>query len=298
MKKAAILYFFLGCSLFTYGQLYQPFPDSGATWKQLFVHYSGPIDRIVDRYIIVTGRDTVIGGVTYVTLLKTGISTEYNDNNQIINVIHDENIYAGAIREDSSRKIFYLGSTEKLLYDFSLNVNDSLVGNYLWNLPSNIYISSIDSIFDGNIYRRQFHISVPGLGTDYIQLIEGIGSTWGLFNFFAPQVPSWGNLYCFIDGPSNLILDTAQCISTEINDVSNNEVNFKLYPNPSSFVIYIGNIFKIIESIEIYNVTGQLISRQIGYDEINGIDIKNLPASLYFIKINTSSNQYILRFVK
>ncbi len=298
MKKAIILYLLLGCYLYTNGQLYQPFPDSGAIWKEYFVHYSGPIDRIEDRYSIVTGRDTVVQGVRYVTLWRTGISTEYDDHNQIINVINDENVYAGAIREDTAKKIFYFDITENLLYDFSLNVNDSLVGNYLWNLPSSIYISSIDSIFDGFRYRRRLHISEPNLGSDYIQLIEGIGSTWGLFNFFAPQGPSWGNLYCFSDGPSNLILDTVQCISTAIHEVANNEEKFKLYPNPSSFVIFIGNFVNIITSIEIYNLTGQLFSKQVGYDEQNGIDIENLPPSLYLIKINTPSHPYILRLVK
>jgi len=73
---------------------------------------------------------------------------------------------------------------------------------------------------------------------------------------------------------------------------------FKLYPNPSSFVIFIGNFVNIITSIEIYNLTGQLLSKQVGYDEQNGIDIENLPPSLYLIKINTPSHPYILRLVK
>ncbi|MBK9524424.1 MAG: T9SS type A sorting domain-containing protein [Bacteroidetes bacterium] len=56
-----------------------------------------------------------------------------------------------------------------------------------------------------------------------------------------------------------------------------------MYPNPSSFVIFIGNFVNIITSIEIYNLTGQLLSKQVGYDEQNGIDIENLPPSLIYI---------------
>lgn len=281
------------------GQAYQPFPDSGATWREFFVHHSGPLDRTENKYSIATGADTIILGNIYTSLWMTGTETEYNDNGQIVNVNHVENSFAGCIREDSLRRIFrWSGGTEKLLYDFSLNLNDSLVGNYRWILPSSTYVSSIDSIFDGFIYRRTLHISVPNLGSDYIQLIEGIGSTWGLFNFFAPQGPSWGNLFCFTDDSSNLILDTTQCILLGINNPSEVNKQFYLHPNPAFERVYIHGDGMVAQSIELLDLTGKTLMLYSNYPIENGLDISILPNGMYFLRIRTLEKVFSFKLLK
>lgn len=300
MKKYIIIsFFFFHLSLHSISQVYQPFPGGpGAIWREFYIHHSGPIDRIEDRYSFTTGYDTIIQGKTYTTLWKNGVSTEYNQNNQVINEVIEQETFAGAIREDSTRKIYYWANGENLLYDFSLNVNDSLLGNYLWNLPTSTYVSSIDSIFDGNIYRKQYHISEANVAIDYIQLIEGIGSTWGLLNFFGALGPTWGNLYCFQDGPSNLILDTAQCIASSIAESPNVKNQISVYPNPSSSKVYIEGSTMKIDKVEVYDLSNHLMSCHFGYDANYGIDISTLPTGLYIIKVFSTFSISILKVIK
>jgi hypothetical protein len=299
MNKTLSLLFFGLLQFASSAQIYQPFPDSGATWSQFFIHHSGPVDRIEDRYTITTGHDTIIQGITYTTLWKSGVETEYDDNNQVINITSVENIPAGCIREDSLRRVYFWAFTENLLYDFSLNVNDSLVGNYLWNLPSDLYVSSIDSIFDGSIYRKQFHLSVPNLITDYMQLIEGIGSTWGLINLYAPEGPTWGNLYCFRDGLSNLILDTAQCLLLNVPEYVKEVGDLYLFPNPGSDRVYIGNLNNLkVKSILILNPAQQVLRRQMDYSESTGIDVSALSNGIYFLQVKTELSTFNLKLLR
>jgi hypothetical protein len=299
MNKTLFLMLFGLLQFVSSAQTYQPFPDSGATWREYFIHYSGPIDRIEDKYSIATGQDTVIQGITYTTLWKSGVATEYNDNNQVIDITTFQNDFAGCIREDSLKKIYYWAINENLLYDFSLNLNDTLVGNYIWTLPSDTYVSSIDSIFDGNIYRKQYHLSVPNLANDYIQIIEGIGSIWGLFNLFAPHLPTWGNLYCFSDGMSNLVLDSAQCLLLNVPENVKGGGDLYLFPNPGSDRVYIGNLNNlIVESIDILNPSQQVLRCQMDYSESIGIDVSALSDGIYILKVKTELKTFNLKLLK
>lgn len=75
--------------------------------------------------------------------------------------------------------------TEQLLYDFDLDVGDTLPNTYN-NLPGNIiYVTAIDSFYTPYGYRKIFTLA----GANWAQyLIEGVGSSHGLIeplgNFF------------------------------------------------------------------------------------------------------------------
>ena len=296
MRKILFILIFVASVFKLSGQVYQPFPDSGATWKNFFVHYDGPQSRTEKKYSISTGADTILHGQTYRSLWVSGVETDYDDHGQVTNVTYFQNSFGGGLREDSVKRIYLGDYGEELLYDFSLNVNDSLTGNYLYNLPTSTYVSSIDSIFDGSIYRKQFHISIPNLGYDYIQLIEGIGSTWGLFNFFSAQLPSWGYLYCFTDAPSNLILDTTQCIATGIAKIEKDSKRIDIFPNPSGAHFFIRNLSSPILEWSVYNNIGATVSS--GVSEITEFNLEGFPKGLYIYKVETKESVLTGRLIK
>lgn len=88
---------------------------------------------------------------------------------------------------------------------------------------------------------------------------------------------------------------------TEIIDilgVPNFDFNnaFILYPNPSNNVLNIQNINNMsISSIEIYNITGQLIMAIL--HSTNQIDISSLVSGTYFIKLNSNEGSAHLKFI-
>ena len=73
------------------------------------------------------------------------------------------------------------------------------------------------------------------------------------------------------------------------NSISNSLVgihrDFKVFPNPSSNVIFIDN--KNRETIFIYNSKGEITSNN------DSIDISNLPTGSYFIKMSDRKSQFI-----
>lgn len=117
--------------------------------------------------------------------------------------LYTNNSYQGAIRQDTvQKKIYYCVGTspnETILYDFNLHLGDTLHNSYNNGSDSN-YVSSIDSILIGTTFRKQYHIStghMAGNDTNYVQLIEGIGSTYGLAFPITPPF-EWGSkLNCF-----------------------------------------------------------------------------------------------------
>lgn len=78
---------------------------------------------------------------------------------------------------------------------------------------------------------------------------------------------------------------------------SSGKIKFKVYPNPANDKLNLDTDLDSSEfQIEITDFTG----RKLVNTHLNGfeIDIKSLPSGMYFLKVNTSTNQFVLRFVK
>src|SRR5260221_423267 len=127
MRKALLL-IFITAFIKTQAQtsVYHPFPDSNAYWN---CNFGGACSTLVffdHNYTYTIISDTTIGAFNYHKLWVPAI------------VITDEcwgntvtsGYYAGAYRQDNAnRKVYFVppsSSAEKLLYDFNLNVGDTL----------------------------------------------------------------------------------------------------------------------------------------------------------------------------
>ncbi|MBO4489197.1 MAG: T9SS type A sorting domain-containing protein [Bacteroidales bacterium] len=74
-----------------------------------------------------------------------------------------------------------------------------------------------------------------------------------------------------------------------------NESEFKLYPNPAQNVLNIATE-EMIESVEIYNLQGQLV--QVENGNVNSINVSNLATGNYFVRIQTANNTITRKFTK
>ncbi len=158
--------------------IYHPFPDSDAVWNfhyHAYCFYNGDGD---DNYSIVMTGDTLINGENY-HQLKTPFIESYSTGNCGYNQIG----YRGAIREDVvEKKVYYVppaSTSEELLYDFNLEVGDTVKGYINTSLmPDDVdVVLSIDSVLVGSTYRKRWNIN----NCYGISIIEGVGSTYGLF---------------------------------------------------------------------------------------------------------------------
>lgn len=230
---------------------YHSFPDSNAVWNfhlQAYCFSNGQAD---EHYSITLSGDTIINNQTYQKL-----STPYVQSNSTGSCGGTLSGYKGAIREDSAnKKVFIIpptDSTEKLLYDFNLQVGDTVKG-YIGNFEP--IVQSIDSVLVGSHYRKRWIIDSSYY---FVYMIEGIGSTYGLLEEIPPPVTDLADytLSCFQDDTITYnSVGNCQLI-TSLSEKQ--KLKPGLYPNPTSAVIHV-KTRQELQRIEVYNLQGQKV---------------------------------------
>lgn len=282
MKKLLLVFLAL-MTLSTKAQtwLYHPFLDSNAIWNVTLQDYLYEED-----FSYALSGDTLINGFYYHKISKpfiniVGVSgTQYNYAG-----------YAGSIRQDTTnRKIYFIFSTdniEYLLYDFNLQVGDTLKGYSQFFCPSFIKtIISTDSILIGSSYRKRWNTN------QNFSIIEGIGSTLGLLDFCFYSLSPTNILTCFQqNGQSLFPSTTTNCeLITSVNSGENILFQINVFPNPftNKTTLQFDNSKKENFTLTIYNLQGQVVLTiaNITNDNIE-IERQNLMSGLYFFHLRT-----------
>lgn len=73
----------------------------------------------------------------------------------------------------------------------------------------------------------------------------------------------------------------------------NNEVAFVVYPNPAENYVMIESVKEA--EVTIYSINGQMVSSQTICEGTNTIDVSNLNAGIYFMKVNESMIKIIVK---
>lgn len=294
MKKylCVILIFF---TLNVKGQtsVYHPFPDSAAVWNIHFLAYCFFNGDGNDYYSITFSGDTIVNSQTY-HKLSTPFIQSFSTG------ICGSGIagYRGAIRQDiTNKKVFYLppaDSTEELLYDFNMQVGDTVKG-YIETYAIDT-VESIDSVLVGSSYRKRWTIN----SCYNIQLIEGIGSTYGLIRF-SPGCATDGpaiSVICFRQNGQSLYPATSiNCeLITSDNFVERSLNKINIFPNPSNGSFTIDLDKADVNEIKVYNLLGSLIfCKQV--NKQTKFDIDNLQHGIYILSIIGSDNKTTNRVI-
>lgn len=268
--------------------IYHQFPDSGVTWNFFETAPCWAPGQYTYDYSIVMDGDTLINGMLY-HKLSTPCKIQ-NTLGMCFPAVGDSVIavgYVGAIREDTvSRKVYYFdGGVERLLYDFNMQIGDTVQGlMYSFGSTTDTVIS-IDSILIGSSYHKRWHInSCYG-----VWLIEGIGSTHGLVR----QLPG-----CQLNGPhaslvcvnqnGNVIYQTSggPCETITSLKEEGSNTTYKVFPNPSAsdFTVEFDNADMHI--LEILDLSG----KRIHIYQLNSSNSFHVPA--------LTAGSYILRFIR
>jgi len=203
------------------------------------------------------------------------------------------NNYIGAFREDTiNKKVFFIpenNSYDTLLYDFNLSIGDTLLSSIINDSINYMnHVSLIDSIIVGNKYYKRYGLS-SGSNLNYVYLIQGIGSTFGLFGYLYPPFESGTTLLCFKQNGQTLYPDTTtNCqLITSLN--SNEEISnqVKVFPNPTTNDFTVRFSEKVTGKINIYDIKGNLVKQQ----KVNLTDEINLFLG------SISQGTYIISFI-
>jgi hypothetical protein len=300
------LYFgiFTFCAFSIFGQAnkYHPFPDSNAVWCCSYVFSTGYCYYGHTTYIM-NGKQTINNKV-YNKIIVI-------DSTKIYQCLYP--IYVGSsgsiskifIRQDTNLKIVWIydsiSNSDKVLYDFNLNVGDTLDTSKAYfadGFGGLKIITSIDSVLINGSYRKRFNYNTGCtmfLPSD-TSMIEGIGALHGLLT-----PPSCFELMFQLDAfhqDNNLLygFQNSVCYSNPLSvlNVSNNKYSITIYPTPTTDQIYFENLPEEKISIKITNILGQIIYfTQIENKNNFSLSLYDQPSGLYFISIQTNTGETI-----
>ena len=218
--------------------------------------------------------------------------------------------FVGATRVENDQ-ILFLDTLNQIdtLYDFSLNVGDSVLYNINGNNLEWLDIIEIDSIQINGDYYKRFHFDEPMMSA-FDELdevwIEGIGSIHGpLFprypEKFSSEIPDSMLLTCSFSSAQEVWKhpNYEECyINNVLNLNAFNETEFVLYPNPFETVISIESHSSSINEVIVLNNLGQ-VKLNIEEDMLNDtIDLSVLDSGVYYLKIIGDKNSGIIRVIK
>ncbi|MBL0103545.1 MAG: T9SS type A sorting domain-containing protein [Bacteroidetes bacterium] len=273
--------------------VYHPFPDSNAVWNinEGASCIWSPFASI--SYSIVISGDTTINSVVYHKL-----NIPYVDTTQAFCLI-DTPRYLGSVRQDTSLRMVYIvppfDSVEQILYDFNLNVGDTVQG-YLErnNGTQKDVVISKDSVLVGGQYCNRWFI-LPGYS---VYLIEGIGSTFGLTEALPGNVIDGigFDLMCFQQNGAPLYpYGIPFCNLIDGTDQLNFEQNYiSVFPNPMSNVCQVNlpDFFSPYQnSLQVFNILGEMVLNKQTVGSRFSLDTRELSTGIFIVVVKSGSKE-------
>jgi hypothetical protein len=268
--------------------VYHPFPDSGAVWNVYnklndgtYIHqyweslyYPGPVIAAFGNIY----RELWVSGFQSDFFLPVGPMT-YSSYNH----------YTGyALRDDSAQHTvyFYDVAQEQVFLDFNFQIGDTLSSHGIpWVFP--FAITSIDSVLIGGSYRKRYNfqslIGVPAADTS---IIEGIGSTSGLFwepwNFFERG----GHLDCFSLFNNQLypVFNSTPCGIMAVDEISKSNNLFEVFPNPFNDKLNFTFKSEGVNEIILYDLASRKLLRQ-EFSKTLSLNTEQLAKGLYLYEV-------------
>ncbi|HDY69027.1 MAG TPA: T9SS type A sorting domain-containing protein [Candidatus Scalindua sp.] len=300
-----IKYFPLVLTLFcqlSFGQAYDYFSSEKSRW---FVRYSYPHANEQNPYFIETKTyvygfqgDTSISGTLWKRLYQS------RDSSFLSNLVH-----LGYFRSEQNLILFLDPSgIIDTIYNFNLEVGDSVLYKIGDSDSSFISILEIDSIQIDEQYHKRYHferISRPLCCYLEEVWIEGIGSVFGPLSPIYPNLidiefSTSHGLTCFYN--SELIWQNpnyTECYYQKILGIADNDKVFiKTFPNPFRSIITIQSYFPDEKEIFIVNLLGESIRSYQIWGEENTIDLSDMPCGVYFIRIVFDNKVFNSRIIK
>ncbi len=243
----------LTISFFTFALHAQLLTTSGNQWNIKHTSFNG----WQDTYGVKIGEEEEINGVTYKKVLE---NTGFPEENWI-----ETNAF---LREDGDKVYCKAGDQpEYVLYDFGLEVGD---------IFSTIFCD-MEVIAKGNITlvdgssRKTLKLKASGVDIVETTWIEGLGSAeYGIISY--PNICATDyaeELLCFYEADEiNFPSISANCLILKIKEVEERAV--KVYPNPASASLTIGNESGVFSSYKLMDVTARIVHQA---DLVNGANV-------------------------
>lgn len=204
--------------------------------------------------------------------------------------------YIGALRQDTlAKKVYYHMGHDTLLYDFDLQVGDTIPLSYS-NMGMNGHkiVQKTDSVLIGSIYYKVFEGDTSGLSW---RTVEGIGNSRGVLSDIFGTCDY--SMDCFNGNTLAAVWGCAfGCAAVAGIEKINAKNGILLSPNPTTGIFSI-SFPESTSQIVVTNSLGQILAAA---SEFNGLkrelNISELQAGIYFVSVKTSQGTITRKIVK
>ncbi|MEX2380295.1 MAG: T9SS type A sorting domain-containing protein [Vicingaceae bacterium] len=272
-------------------QSYVPFPEKNAVWTEFEIWIDPhPKDNSTCTDIIYeTNGDTIINNTRYIKLYRTMTTFIYQFSrcSNIYSILFPPsyNKLYGFYRNDTNQMKVYFwdlySSNERLLYDYDINVNDTINQNLIQGTKK-VWVDSIVNQTFSNNNRRVYYLSNKSV------MIEGIGYTSGLIRQ-GRVADAHDHLACMQLNSVSIFSQYTGCQNIITSIQKKEEEDFiNIYPNPTEGFVQLSTTAKL-QTIEVYNLQGQKVQ------EINPQERSwELPeqSGLYLIRLQDKKGRF------
>lgn len=242
------------------------------------------------KYVCEIVGDTTIGPYTYKKIIHHGFWHEQPifGNMQPCTPDYTFSYPYAFIRQDSLKMYIY-DNADLLLYDFDLEIGETLPLTYN-NFADNITVESINFLQVGTETRRVFQLSSNTGGIS--ELIEGIGHNYGLIGTMQPFEFYENGLVCFTLADTSYYPNFGAPCDLDVNiDELSNFSSVSVFPNPVTEIVSIqSENSSTIQSVFISTLLGERKSIDFRISDENTIELNlnNQPSGIYIIEIQAN----------
>lgn len=276
--KPLVLFILLAfiCLQPVWSQTYHPFPDTNATWCDERFDNGWPDPYYFYFFYTTNGKSTI--------------------NDTVYTIISDNYDQVRCYLREENKKVFCRiapDDPEFVLYDFDIDIGDTVILHQCYEGSYNGYVEGIDSLLIGDQYHKRYFIQCWEWLSFYFT--EGIGSDAGLMYCDLPWVDMYGNLYCFslddtiykTDGSGET--ETGNCWQyIGIPETSGERPG--IYPNPVRDYIYVRYDKEC--RLELTDLTG----RQCRCSDSGSMYVRDLEPGVYALRIYSLPGTLLHRF--
>lgn len=288
--------------------IYHPFPEN-SIWRVDY-YYHNPFQypcsyRFYFQYQM--AGDTLINGSTCQKIMRSPVEADSISCDVIGQPSAPNSGYVGAICElpDSNKVNFIFPGSETayLLYDYNMNLGDTLRG--LLVQFDTLLVSNKDSIQINGVYHKRWTFTpTPDNITSY--LIEGIGSKAGLieplFSYFADFTDHY--LVCVKDSTTvyfqTVNTSNPGCDWQVVNQQEvSSTLQLKIFPNPCSQQFEV-NFEKSSSNISLsmYSSQGKMmLQKTLNNTDRIELSVIDIPSGIYHLCIRTNQTWTIEKIV-
>ncbi|MCB0769463.1 MAG: hypothetical protein KDC00_03560 [Flavobacteriales bacterium] len=278
---------FCCCIPFTGILIAQGYLDNDPRWSVRSICAVPAPCIATDTYVYYTNGDTVIEGTIWTKVVRQG-NVQYlwqapppvgpGCSGAMDYGPEEHGVYL--IRQEGRQLRIWSDNADTLLYDFNLDLGDTLPLSWNnWN--DDITVVAVDSVLVGNSMRARFELA--NSWSQY--LIEGVGTSHGLFEYVSDFFDCGFELLCFGLGDVAYYPSTGVACDGILAFDDRKLPSVSIGPIPANERLTLSGTLPL-GAIRLLDSTGRVVQRSNSTEPRASIDLSGIPDGTYTVLVD------------